>query len=80
LELDVDPIAAHTCVRIRVGQQNGMSGFLAEMFQHGVGTDFTSRSTGLYGNFEHLTERTDRVSSYLNCLIPTGVRHHDDPQ
>jgi hypothetical protein len=30
-ELDVDPIAAHTCVRISVGQQNGVSWFMVEM-------------------------------------------------
>jgi hypothetical protein len=57
-----------------------MSWFLVEMFQHSAGTDSTSRTTRLYGNFEYLTERADGVSSHLNCLIPTGVRHHDDPQ
>jgi len=79
-ELDVDPIAAHTGVRIRVGQQNGASWFTVEMFEHGAGADSTCRSTGLYGDLQHLTERADGVSSYFNCPIPTCVRHHDDPQ
>jgi hypothetical protein len=79
-KLDVDPIAADTCVRVSVGQQNGMLWSWVEMFQHGVGTDSTCPSTGLYGHFQYLTERADDVSGYFSCLIPTCVRHHDDPQ
>jgi hypothetical protein len=79
-ELDVDPIAADAYVRISVSQQNGMSSFLVEMFQHSAGTDSTCRSTGLYDNFKYLAERADGVSGYFDCLIPTCVRHHDDPQ
>jgi hypothetical protein len=79
-ELDVDPIAADTRARISGSQQNGMSRLVVEMFQHTAGTNSTCRFTGLYGNFQYLTERADGVSSGFNCRVPTCVRHHDDPQ
>jgi hypothetical protein len=70
-ELDVDPIAADAYVRISASQQNSMSSFLVEMFQHSAGTDSTCRSIGLYGNFKYLAERADGVSGYFDRLIPT---------
>jgi hypothetical protein len=79
-ELHVDPIAADTRVRIGVSQQNGVPWFMVEMFQYSAGADSTRRCTGLHGNLEYLTERSDSVSSYFNGPIPTRVRHHDDPQ
>src|SRR6202035_767419 len=57
-----------------------MPRFMVEMFQHGAGTDSTCPSAGLCGNFQYLAERTDGVSRYFGRLIPTCVRHHDDPQ
>jgi hypothetical protein len=79
-ELDVDPFAADTSVRINMSQHNGMSCFVVEVVQHSAGTDSTCRSTGLYGHFEYLTERAEGLSRHFSCLIPTCVRHHDDPQ
>jgi hypothetical protein len=78
--LNVDPIAAHTCARIGVSQQNGMSWFMVEVFQHSAGTDSTCRSTGMHGNFQYFAERADGIPSRFDCPIPACVRHHDDPQ
>jgi hypothetical protein len=76
----VDPIAADTPVRIGVSQQDGMSWFPVEMFQHRAHTDSACGSTGPCGNCQYLAERTDGVPSYLDRLVPACVRHYDDPQ
>lgn len=50
------------------------------MFHDGGGTDLMRGLTGAGADFQHLTERAQRLSGDLGGVIRAGIGNDDDPQ
>lgn len=78
LQLRIDPIVRQFR-RIGARQQQRVAGYVAKMLDDGCCADSMCGLTGTGADFQHLTERAQRLSGHLGSVIRARVGHDDNP-